>query len=240
MARKKSKKTPNNPQPARQREPWTPWGKWAKRRRERIEQRRKDRDQRRIARQKRRRLRQLRRRQVTARGLGFLLMVLFACAIGVLVLVLLGRPFPWEALRDVNQVLETTDALYTNRDRWESLAVMHYTVEVEYTSGATHCGPVRLEVENRVVHGEPADQATFWSPACDDQLEQLVIEGAFVWLEGALSDFRPGDTQLRMSFDETFGYPLEAERDVYDPDDITGDCCWRVTWRDFQPIISLD
>jgi hypothetical protein len=242
MARKKPQKTPKNPQPAREREPWTPWGKWAKRRRERIEQRRTEREQRRIARQKRRRLRQLRRRQVTARGVGFLLMILFACAIGVLVLVLLGRPYPWESFRDVNAVLATTDELAANRDRWQSLAVTHYTVEVEYVSSATRCGPVRIEVLDGQIQGDPSADATFWSPpaVCDDQLDRLVIDGAFTWLRSALIDFLPGSTRLQITFDDSFGYPTHAESDVYDPDDAIDGCCWRADWRDVQPIVPRD
>ncbi len=224
-------------QPEPQREPWTPWGKWARARRERIARREREREERRVLRRRARELRRIRRRRFLARGGVFLLLGLFACGIGGLVLVLLGRPYPWQSLRDVAVVLEISSSLEEHRARWESLGMDHYRVEVEYRAGSIWCGPATIEVrEGRVAVAPSPATAQHWFPpdTCDALLERLVPDNAFDWLEDKTEQFTPGQTYLRARFDQDFGHPVEASGGSYD--DETPDCCWRAVWADLRPL----
>src|SRR5574341_69820 len=237
MARKKQTTTPTarqrTPSPTvPQREPWTPWGKWLKRRRDRIEQKRREKEERRRLKQEAARRRRLRRRRVTARGMTFLLLMAVACSVGFLVLAFMGRPYPWEALRDVTSVMGSTQTLDERQQRWESLAVRNYWVEVTYVEGNTQCGPAVLEVRNDAISTLPPAQAQQWSPLdeCNAIAERLAIDGAFRWLAQEIQAFQPGNTYLHMEFDKDFGYPAFAESGVYEAVDFTPGCCWRAAW----------
>ncbi len=220
-------------------EPWTPWGKWAAERRRRKEQRQREREKQRAERQRARMLRRMRRRRLTARGAVFIGLMVLACGIGGVVLVLLGRPYPWEALGDVTGVLRLTRSLPEHRARWESLAVHHYMVEVEYIAGETWCGPAVVEVRNGHIVELPSPAETHWFPSqvCDSLLESLIFEDVFDWLQGHLDHFVPGGgSYIHITFDEDFGYPTYAEVGVYGAE-VPG-CCWRATWRDMRPLVD--
>jgi hypothetical protein len=235
-ARKRSSKGRRTRKKTAKRDPWTPWGKWAKARRERIARKKREREKRREDRQRARQLRRLRRRRVTARGAIFLGLVALACVIGGLVLVLLGRPYPWEAVDDTAEMLALSRRLAERHARWDRLAVHHYTIEVSYTAGQVRCGPITLEVQDGRVLDPPTATGGHWFPeeTCDALLDSLTVEGAFDWLQGQMADFRPGSTYLTVEFDPDFGYPVDAERGVYG-DQFPG-CCWRATWRDLRPL----
>lgn len=237
QARKKGakKRSGRSSKPASQREPWTPWGKWAKARRERIEQRRKERENRRKQRRRKREKRRLRRRLLATRGIVFLGLVGLTCGIGLFVLLFLGRPYPWEAVRDVIELMQLSQALSERRERWESLAIHHYTIEVAYMEGQTRCGPVMLEVRNGQVVDPPGPDRLHWFPAevCDALLTSLTVEGAFERLDRQLSQFQPGESYLQATFDPGFGYLTDIEVGIYSYERLPG-CCWSVTWRNLR------
>ncbi|GAB4468910.1 MAG: hypothetical protein Kow00124_03600 [Anaerolineae bacterium] len=179
----------------------------------------------------------MRRRRFLARGGVFLLLGLAACGIGGLVLMLLGRPYPWQSLRDVAAVLEISSGLEGHRARWQSLGMEHYRVEVEYQQGSIWCGPVTIEVrEGRVLTAPSQATALHWFPpdACDEHLRRMVPDSAFDWLAEEAEQFMPGETYLRARFDPDFGHPVEASGGSYD--DETPGCCWRAVWADLRPL----
>jgi len=221
------------------RDPWTPWGKWLKRRREQRERKQREREAHRQQRQAARRKRWVRRRLVTTRGLVFLVLLVLACAIAGLVIALLGRPYPWESIAQVRRVLALSDEINTQRARWESLAVDHYEVEIEYTDqDETWCGPATIEVQGGMIVNPPSPDDTHWFPShrCTELFDYLVIARSFTWLERRVSDYRPAASYLNITFDESFGNPATAEAGLYNPDLRTPECCWRVTWRNFRPL----
>lgn len=236
----KSRKRSPAPTPSLtpEREPWTPWGKWAKQRRERIEQKRREKEERRRLKIEARRRRQLRRRKVTARGVAFLGLFGVACGVAFLVLSLLGRPYPWEAVRDLTALIQASGTLEERQARWDSLAVRSYRVDITYVEGTTQCGPATLEVRDGLLAALPPAGAQQWSPAevCNALAEQLLIDGAFSWLEQEIQGFEPGQSYLRMQFHPDFGYPTYAEAGVYQEEDRWQGCCWRVTWGNLLPI----
>lgn len=219
-------------------EPWTPWGKWAKARRERIEHKKQEKEERRRQRIQARQIRRMRRRLVVTRGTVFLGLIIFACIIGLAVTLLLGRPYPWESLRDTNQALLISQTLSERKARWESLAVHHYTVDIEYKDEGSEiwCGPANIEVKDGLVINPPTPVDTHWFPldTCNALLDSLIIEQSFDWLDNQLTQIKPAQSYLRASFDPDFGYPVRAEAGVYqDPEP---GCCWVVTWQNLRPI----
>lgn len=232
---KPGKRSTRSKKSAAPREPWTPWGKWAKARKERIERRQREQEKRREQRRRARQLRRLRRRRLAARGGIFLGLLGLACGIGFLVLMVLGRPYPWEALRDVTKALQLSQTLAESRERWENLAIRHYTVEVEYTAHQVRCGPVTLEVRGGEIVRSPRPDQTHWFPreVCDSLAGSLTIEGAFDWLDRQTQQFQPGRTYLHAEFDPGFGYLTYVEVGVYG-DERPPDCCWTVTWRNLR------
>ncbi|NDJ34221.1 MAG: hypothetical protein GYB64_06100 [Chloroflexi bacterium] len=230
---------PRDKKPRKEREPWTPWGKWLKRRRERIEQRRQQREERRRQKQLARQRRWQHRRLVATRMLVFVGLGVFACGIGMAVILVIGRPYPWQTYQDVTASIRADRALPEHRERWQSLGIEHYTITVTYRTQEAVCGPVTLEVDaGRIVDPPAADDLT-WFPesVCDARLADLTVNGAFEWLNAVIGDFRPGIDSLRIEFNEAFGHPVYAEFSVYD-NEAPADCCWTVEWRDFQPILD--
>lgn len=222
-----------------ERKPWTPWGKWLKRLRERRERKQQERRERRQKRQEARRKRWARRRLITTRGLVFLGLLVLACTIGGLVILLLGRPYPWESISQVRHVLDLTDRIDSQRERWESLAIDHYQVEIEYTDqDETRCGPVTIEVQDGDIVKMPSPDDTHWFPAerCVQLFGNLIIDQSFVWLEQRVSEYQPATSFLDIVFDDSFGNPVRAEAGVYDQDDRTPECCWQVSWHDLRPL----
>ena len=232
--------TKGNPrQTVPQREPWTPWGKWAKRRRERREKKRQDRAERKRLRQEARRKRWARRRLVTTRGLVFIGLGVLACAIAAGVILLLGHPYPWETVNQVRQVLQLNEELEAQRQRWNSLAIDWYEVEIEYTDNQeTWCGPVFVEVRDGEIQDAPSPDDTHWFPAerCTELFDDLIIDPSYDWLKKRVSEYQPATRSLSMTFDETFGNPTLAEAGVYDAENTMPGCCWRVTWRNLRPL----
>jgi hypothetical protein len=222
-----------------EREPWTPWGKWLKRRRERRERKQQERQERRQKRQEARRKRWARRRLITTRGLVFLGLLVLACTIGGLVILLLGRPYPWESVSQVRHVLNLTDQIDSQRERWGSLGIDHYQVEIEFTDqDETWCGPVTIEVQDGDIVNMPSPDDAHWFPAerCTELFGNLIIDQSFTWLEKRVSEYQPATSFLDIAFDDSFGYPMRAEAGVYDQDDRTPECCWQVSWRDLRPL----
>jgi hypothetical protein len=216
-------------------QPRTPWGRWARRR----EQKRQEREERRALRQRVRQLRWQRRRRITLRGVIFIGLLVLACGIAALVLILLGRPYPWEAMGDVTQALRLSRVLSERQARWETLAVEHYEVEIEYTDNAqTWCGPALIEIRDGRAVSLPSPDETHWFPreTCDQIVRQLLFDRAFGWLQGRLDEFRPGRTTITMTFDPEFGYPTGASAGVYDPADELPGCCWEARWQRMRPL----
>jgi hypothetical protein len=170
--------------------------------------------------------------------MAFLLLMAVACSVGFLVLALMGRPYPWEALRDLTSVMGSTQTLDERQHRWESLAVQSYREEITYVERSIQCGPAILEVRNGVMPTLPPAQVEQWSPLneCNAMAERLAIDGAFRWLSQEVRAFQPGNSYLRMEFDKDFGYPTFAEAGVYQPEDSAPGCCWRAIWRNLIPI----
>jgi hypothetical protein len=232
-------------QPARpvtpEREPWTPWGKAAKARRESKARKQAERERRQLERIEARRVRWTRRRLITARGLVFLILLIITCAIGGIVLLLMGRPYPWEALADVNEMQQFSQTLEENRERWESLGIRHYLVEIQYQDDSgTICGPVTVEVRDGIVEDNPSARDTHWFPAdeCDRLLDNLTIDNAFGWLDDQSALYRPGQTDFEVTFDSGFGYPNRAQTGAYG--EPAAGCCWTVTWADLRPLIDQE
>lgn len=228
-----------NRQTVPQREPWTPWGRWAKRRRERKEQKRQERAERKRQRQDARRKRWARRRLITTRGAVFIGLGVLACAIAGGVILLLGHPYPWETIAQVRQVLQLNEELESQRQRWESLAIDWYEVEIEYTDDQeTWCGPVLVEVRDGEIQDVPSPDDTHWFPPerCAALFDDLMIDPAYDWLKARVTEFQPATRSLMMTFDETFGNPTLAEAGVYDAEDTPPGCCWRVTWQNLRPL----
>lgn len=222
-----------------QREPWTPWGKWAKKRRERREKKRQERADRKRQRQEARRKRWARRRLITTRGLVFIGLGVLACVIAGGVILLLGHPYPWETITQVRQVLRLNEELEAQQQRWDSLAIDWYEVEIEYTDNQeTWCGPISIEVRDGKIQNTPSPDDTHWFPAqrCTELFDDLMIDTAYDWLKARVSDYQPATSSLSITFDETFGNPTLAEAGVYDPEDTAPGCCWRVTWRNLHPL----
>lgn len=233
-----SKRKPSKPNNQPEREPWTPWGKWLKARRERRRRRQEAREAHKEARRKARQRRWMRRRRLTARSLVFMMLMLLACGIGLAVQLIIGRPYPWEALQSVGEAVGVSHRLPERLARWESLAVEHYTVEIEYMDNAdVWCGPAVLEVQRGRIVDAPSPGSTHWFPAqrCDDLMQQLIPDNAFDWLNAQLDSYTPGETMLSVEFDAEFGYPVSAQRAVYTDEEPPG-CCWQVTWRDLRPV----
>jgi hypothetical protein len=222
-----------------QREPRTPWGKWSKRRREEAERKRIEREVRRREKQRQSVLRRLRRKQITLRSVVFVGLMVFACVIGIMVLLLLGRPYPWEAFSDVTSAMRLSTELENKRQRWNELGIDNYTVEVSFSSGATRCGPVVIEVENEQIVAAPSRNAEQWTPreVCSMLLDKFAVEAAFQWMGDELGTLSPGDTYLRASFDPILGYPRLLKGGSYDLL-VSGSakCCWQVEWKSLQPI----
>ena len=141
-------------------------------RRERRAQRQKAREDRRRARIRARELRRMRRRRTAARSGVFVLLLALSCGIGFLVIIFMGRPYPWESVRDLSAVLQLNEALDMNEDRWDSLAMDHYRIEVEYRADEIWCGPVTIEVKDGQIAERPMTTDTNWFPrqACNDLL----------------------------------------------------------------------
>ncbi len=234
-----------SPQPVRTvtpgREPWTPWGKAARARRERKAREQHEREQRRQERLNARQTRRMRRRLITARGLVFLILLIITCAIGGIVLLLMGRPYPWEALADVGEMQQFSQTLEANRERWESLGIRRYTIEIHYQDdNGTICGPAVVEVWDGIVEDKPSARDTHWFPAddCDELLDDLTIDGAFGWLDEQSALYRPGQTDFEVSFDPDFGYPTWAQTTAYD--EPAAGCCWTVTWSNMRPLFDQE
>jgi len=220
-----------------QRDPWTPWGKWLKARRERRERRQREREERRAAKRHARQQRWMRRRRLTARGFVFIGLIVFACGLGGIVIAALGRPYPWQVIADVEAILRLPRTLSERQSRWESLAVDHYSVSLEYMDDqGTWCGPGRIEVEGGEIVDTPSPGDTHWFPAgaCNAMVQALVFENAYGWLEDQLPTYVPRVNTIHMTFDPEFGYPTYAERRVYG-EEMPG-CCWRVTWEDMRSL----
>jgi hypothetical protein len=235
MARRSSTKpdTPRKATPTQ--EPWTPWGKAAKARRLRKERRQREHEDRRQQRQHARQRRRTRRRTLTLRGLAFVGLMLAACLVGFVVLLLLGRPYPWEALQAVDKTLALNHELEANRSRWEALAIDHYLIEVEYSDGeGVTCGPGDIEVEDGEVVATPRGTEAHWTPrrTCDAIAERLAVDAAYGWIDESLEDYHPGETRFEVAFDGVFGYPTVAEQGTYG--DPTPGCCWRASWRNLR------
>ena len=221
------------------REPWTPWGKWLRDQRQQRERKQREIDQRRQQRQTARRRRWARRRLITTRGLVFLALLVLACVVAGVVIVILGRPYPWESIAQVRRVFDLTDQIGAQQARWESLAVEHYEVEIEYTdSTGAWCGPATIEVRNGIIVNLPSPDDTHWFPPdrCDELFDELVIGQSFAWLERQVSDYQPATSFLDITFDESFGSPTQAEAGLYDSDSQKPGCCWRVNWRHLRPL----
>jgi hypothetical protein len=163
--------------------------------------------------------------------------MVLACGIAAAVFLLLGHPYPWEALADMNRVQRLETALADNQRRWNSLAVQDYMVEIEYADNAqTWCGPVRVEVRQGQLVAPPTPAETHWFPpdSCESVFENLAVDAAFDWLAVQLENLQPGQSTLEVSFDPEFGYPSEAVLRVYRHE--TPGCCWHVTWRSLEPV----
>jgi hypothetical protein len=224
-----------------EREPWTPWGKAAKSRRERKARKQAERERQKMERIEARRIRRTRRRLITARGFVFLILLIVTCAIGGIILLLMGRPYPWEALSDVSAMQQFSQTLKENRERWESLGIRHYLVEIQYQDDSgTICGPVMVEVRDGIVEDKPSARETHWFPAdeCDKLLDDLTIDRAFDWLDEQSALYRPGQTDFEVTFDPDFGYPRWAQTSAYD-EPVAG-CCWTVTWANMRPLIDQE
>ena len=226
-----------------EREPWTPWGKWLKRRRQRRERKRLEREERRRKRRQARQKRWTRRRLITTRGVVFLGLLVLACGVAAIILLILGRPYPWETIGEVREVFTITQQIETKRQRWESLSINDYQVEIEYRDNQeTWCGPALITIEDGEVIERPTPSDTHWFPPerCRNLLDELLPGASFDWLAQQARRFQPGITYLDIRFDETFGYPIHAEAGVYNEDNTEPGCCWMVTWRKFQPVYSED
>jgi hypothetical protein len=234
MARKKDK--PAKKKLKSERDPWTPWGKWAKRRRERRERRRREREERKRQRRLRWQRRVRRTRLFTTRSVVFVGLGLFACLIGLLVILVIGQPYPWQTFNDVTSSIQALRQLEDNQDRWQSLGITHYTIEVEYVAEGAICGPVRLEVRDGQIV-DPPEEGDLWLPAetCNQRLTVLTVEGAFGQLDTLLGDFSPAIDSLRVQFNEEFGYVSWIEAGTY-ADDPPANCCWRAEWSGLRPI----
>lgn len=213
-------------------EPQTPWGRWLQARRSRREAKQRERERRRAARRARRRRWVLRQQRQIARALVFLVLLVGACGIGAGVLLVGGRPYPWEAIREINEVMSVATRLEDNRARWESLAVDHYLIDIEYTDDSgTWCGPGTVEVLSGRVVSLPSASETHWTPpeTCEALMDELIPGAAFDWLEARLGDYQPGDSNLRVEFNPEFGNLRYAEASTYG--ERAPGCCWRADWR---------
>ncbi len=175
--------------------------------------------------------------RLTTRGAVFMSLIMAACAVGAGVTLALGRPFPWQAVADVTAAMHLSETLVSQRARWEELALADYTIQVAYESGSVLCGPAVLEVRQGAAVVSPAS-AEHWFPpeVCNALISRFTVAGAFAWLGEEIEQFRPGATYLRARFDPEFGYPVWAERGIYDLLNEPERCCWRVTWSALQPL----
>ncbi len=222
------------------REPWTPWGKWLKQRRKARQKRKQERTDRREARRRARQLRRMRRRRFAMRGSTFLVLLIFACAIGLIVLLLLGQPYPWQAVSDVVMMLDLRGTIDENEARWESLAVTNYRVEVTYrdeTQGI-RCGPGQIVVTDGELLAWPDPTQANWFPVeeCDRIVRGLTIEHSFDTVRAAADEFVPGRNVILTTFDAEFGYPLSLSIEEYNPDRATPGCCWYALWDNLELI----
>ncbi len=216
------------------REPWTPWGKWAKRRRERKEQKRLAKIKRKEEHIRRRRLARLRRRMLMARGSVFVLLFGLGVVVVFIVLTLLGRPYPWESVRDLSRLQDIQLELPEQQSRWQSLAVNHYRIEVTYNrNDDIACGPAILEVRDSEIIDMPDNDDEAWSQACSRLVANLTIESAFGLLNEEVNIFEASSTILQASFDQDFGYLTLISVDRYD--ERSSGCCWQATWNELQP-----
>lgn len=231
MARRKTEQPHKDPV---EREPWTPWGKWAKRRRERKEQKRLARIQRKEERTRRRQLARMRRRRFMARGGVFIGLFGIGLVIAFIVLTVLGRPYPWEAIRDVSRLQQIQLEITQRRARWQSLSIEAYKIEVFYEDNAdVACGPALIEVEDGEVVDMPDDADENWSRECSRMADAFTVEAAFERLEQEINGFEASETMLDARFNQDFGYLTLIESDRYD-ERVDG-CCWIATWSDMQP-----
>jgi len=220
---------------APEREPWTPWGKWAKRRREKRERKQREREERRQQRIEARRLRQFRRRLFLARGGVFLGLLGIVLLVVLVVLSVLGRPYPWEAIRDISELQRIEQNLTPNQTRWRSLGIDHYEVEILYTSrDGIRCGPSALEIDSgEVVNELPLGEAE-WSDECDELNRVFTVDGGFDRLRSEIAAFEPAETQIHVDFDQDFGYLTQIHVDRYD--ERSPGCCWDIEWSNLQPL----
>lgn len=231
MARRKTEQPHKEPV---EREPWTPWGKAAKRRRERKERKRLERIERKNERIRRRQLARLRRRRFMARGGVFIFLFGIGLIVAFVVLTVLGRPYPWESVRDLSRLQSIQLALSDSESRWESLAVGSYQITMMYTrNDSVSCGPAVIEVEDGEVVRTPEQDDEDWSRACDQLINDLTVDAAFDLLDEQIQTFEPSATILDARFDQDFGYLTMLTVDRYDERD--EGCCWTASWSDMQP-----
>lgn len=222
------------------REPWTPWGKWLGQRREARQKRKQERIDRREARRRARQLRRLRRRRFAMRSSTFLILLTLACGIGLIVLLLLGQPYPWQAVSDVVMMLDLRGTIDENEARWQSLAVTSYRVEVTYRDEAQgiRCGPGEIVVIDGELFASPDPTQAHWFPVeeCDRIVRGLTIDNSFDTVRAAADEFVPGRNMVQTAFDTEFGYPLLLSVQEYNPDRGTPGCCWSAEWDNLELI----
>ncbi len=63
-------------------------------------------------------------------------------------------------------------------------------------------------------------------------MEDLVPGAAFDWVEAQLRDYQPGASDLRVEFNDEFGFLRQAEASTYGEQ--TPGCCWRADWRNLR------
>jgi hypothetical protein len=157
---------------------------------------------------------------------------------GGVILLALGRPYPWEALADVTAVMRLSQTLDSQQARWESLAIRNYRIEVLYTSRDAVCGYANLEVREGRVVGQLIQGGDHWFPpdVCNGLVDRFTVDGAFRWIDSEIAAFLPGRSHLRADFDPAFGFPTHFTRTLYTEMLLTADCCWEALWRNLQPL----
>lgn len=212
--------------------PWTPWGKWARARQQRRSEREKARSERRQIRQ----LRRLRRKGYFQRALVFSGLLLSTCLVGTLVMIMIGRPYPWETFADVRRASEISHQLDANQARWESLSIRDYTIQVEYSHGNQRCGPSTIVVREGRVAVEESKRHWGISDRCKELFDTIGVDDSFTWLDTLLAGFEPGSERIGASFSSEFGYITSIEVRAYDvPRSV---CCWRINWSNLSPLME--
>jgi hypothetical protein len=175
------------------------------------------------------------RQWLLRRGLfaGYLAM---ACCVAAFVISLFGEPYPWQAVADTVSVLNLQGRAKQAAERWGSSGVRAYQIKATYRAGHIVCGPTRLTVRDGQIVEQTPPGDTHWFPpeACDRLAAAMTVEGAFKAIQADMLDYVPYREYLRVSFDETFGYPTRVEAGDYRaPDEL---CCSSLTLTDLQPL----